>query len=57
MTEVRRVAVMSPQTEAARHGRAAARPLTELREQTAVGEVLILSLMRAQLPERSPMAA
>ncbi len=49
MTEVRRVAVMSPQTEAARHGRAPARPLTELREQTTVGEVLILTLMRAQL--------
>lgn len=49
MTDVRRVVVMSPQTEAARQRRAPARPLTELAEQTAVGEVLIRSLIRAQL--------
>lgn len=49
MTDARRVAVMSPQTETARQRRAPVRHLAELAEQTAVGDVLISSLIRAQL--------
>jgi putative solute:sodium symporter small subunit len=49
VTEPRRVTVTSPRTEAARRRRAPARPLTELAEQTSVGDVLIRSLIRAQL--------
>lgn len=49
MTDARRVAVMSPQTETARQRRPPVRHLAELAEQTAVGDVLISSLIRAQL--------
>jgi len=44
-----RVTVMSPATEAARGARARSRAITELAEQTGVGDVLIRSLIRAQL--------
>jgi fatty acid desaturase len=46
---IRRVTVTSPQTAAARPGRTSSASITELEEQTPMGEVLIASLMRAQL--------
>ncbi|HEX8581147.1 MAG TPA: hypothetical protein VF640_02405 [Acidimicrobiales bacterium] len=49
MTEPRRVTVMSPRTEAAMRRRAPSRPLAELADQTSVGDVLIRTLVRAQL--------
>jgi len=49
MTEPQRVTVMSPQTEASRHGVASRTPITELADQTRVGDLLIRSLIRAQL--------
>lgn len=49
MAAPRRVVVMSPQTEAARQRRAPSRPLAELADQTGVGDVLVRSLVRAQL--------
>ena len=49
MTEPQRVTVMSPQTEASRHGAANRTPITELADQTRVGDLLIRSLIRAQL--------
>ena len=45
----RRVAVTSPQTEAAHRARPARRRLDDLADQTEVGDVLISSLIRAQL--------
>jgi hypothetical protein len=49
MSEPRRVTVMSPQTEAARNGVAGRTPIAELADQTGVGDLLIRSLIRAQL--------
>lgn len=47
---VERVVVTSPQTAMARRRqRATSQPITELRDATAVGDVLTASLMRAQL--------
>jgi hypothetical protein len=45
----RRVLVTSPRTEAAQRARPSRRRLDELADQTAVGDVFIRSLIRAQL--------